>query len=153
MRPYANISQIKDANRALGHHYFERSTMSFFHSRVEGRSIYGGRYFITSECHPIFGRSGEWGPRKFTIRDADDDGSVSTVGEFMGYAFLDDARDAAKALARATHTVSTSAPDDDDTCECEHSYGEHDNGHTCRASTLSGRARCSCPSFKAALIQ
>ena len=45
------ISKIKAANKAAGHHFFDRATMRFFQSRIE-RGLYqgkGGVFFITSE--------------------------------------------------------------------------------------------------------
>ena len=70
---YETIDQIRDANRALGHHFFDRDTLRFFGSRI-GETVYGGRYFVTSEKPPF-------GPRRWTLRVALDSGAVETVGE------------------------------------------------------------------------
>ncbi len=84
---YANIADIKRANKALGHYFFEPDTMRFFNSRV-GSKVYGGRYFITSEQrepYPYRDMSGNLQPateRRYTIREAMPDGSISTVGDF-----------------------------------------------------------------------
>ncbi len=77
--PYYNLDAIKAANEKLGHYWFQPATMRFFRTRL-GRTVYGGRYFITSEQ---FERCGT---RAFTIRKANDDGSIDTIGDFEGWA-------------------------------------------------------------------
>lgn len=77
--PYETVEEIAEANAAAGKHFFEESTMRFFNSRVLD-GVYGGHYFVTSEKDD-FG-----GERAYTIRYADDEGDVSTVGEFQGFA-------------------------------------------------------------------
>lgn len=95
---FQTIAQIKDANARLGHYFFEPSSMRFFASRIASNTVYGGRYFITSEQFmPSEGRAAA---RKFTIREASADGSVKTLGEFQGYTTLQEARIVAKRLAR-----------------------------------------------------
>src|SRR5258706_86348 len=75
---FQSIEDIKLANKNRGYHFFEASTMRFFHSRI-GDAVYGGRYFITSEQR-------EYGePRLYTIRECDATGDINTVGEFQGY--------------------------------------------------------------------
>jgi hypothetical protein len=73
MTVYTHVDEIKAANRALGHHWFDRDTMSFFDSKVYG-SVHYGRYFISSEV--------PWGveKRRYTIRVADERGAVDTIG-------------------------------------------------------------------------
>lgn len=92
------MAEIRACNKEKGHHWFDRSTMRFFGSRI-GRSVYqgpGGVYFVTSEG------SGDWGvPRRFTIRKFDpSDCSVETVGDFHKSAYDHVVKDEAKRLAR-----------------------------------------------------
>lgn len=91
---FTSIAAVRDANKRAGFYFFERGALSFFNSRVAS-TLYGGRYFITSEQFE------ESYPRKYTIREAFDDGRVETVGEFQAYADIDDAREAARALVAA----------------------------------------------------
>ena len=73
------LRTIREANAEAGFHFFAPSTMRFFRSRL-GKTVYGGKYFVTSEQ---FNGDSE---RLYTIRQVDDKGSVSTVGAFQGYA-------------------------------------------------------------------
>ena len=88
---YATLEQIKRANRAHGHHFFSPDTMRFFRSRI-APGVIGGRYFITSE------QFDERSPRLYSIRVANDDGSVDRVGDFQYYPSLQAARKAARAM-------------------------------------------------------
>src|SRR5262245_30151170 len=91
------ISMIRVANKANGYNYFEPETMRFFRSRVE-RGVYngpGGVYFITSE--QFVGSDGTAHERKYTVRQFHpENGSISTVGKFNTWRFLEDARVTAK---------------------------------------------------------
>jgi hypothetical protein len=87
---YQTIEDVKAANRAIGNHWFDRSTMSFFNCKIESGLI-AGRYFITSEKN-------EDRPRLFSVRAAMPDGSIDTIGEFQAYISRDDARAAIKSL-------------------------------------------------------
>ena len=73
---WENITQIKRANKALGHHFFDRDAMTFFRSRVYPH-VYGGRFFITSE--QFVAGDGEEFPREYTVREARPDGTIDTV--------------------------------------------------------------------------
>lgn len=76
------ITDIKTANKQAGYHFFERSTMRFFDSKVE-RMVYegpGGVYFITSE--QFHGSDGYSAPRKWTIRKFEENGDINTVNGF-----------------------------------------------------------------------
>lgn len=90
---YRSISEIKAANKAIGHHWFDRNTMRAFQSRIES-TVYHGRYFISSE--QFVPACGPAETRRYTIRKADDDGSISTVGNFQQYASVREARRAAR---------------------------------------------------------
>lgn len=74
---YTSIDQIKEANAAAGHHWFEESTMRFFKSRISSQVI-AGRYFISTEKGPDE-------IRKATIRVALDDGTVEDLGGFQAF--------------------------------------------------------------------
>lgn len=87
--PWSSIARIEAANDARGHHFFDRSTMRAFGSIVYPE-IYGGRYFITSERDRGVMTSYGWmqangGKRLYSVRRAEDDGSINTVGEFCAF--------------------------------------------------------------------
>jgi hypothetical protein len=94
-----NITAIKAANKANGGHWFERSTLRFFNSRILAK-VYqgpGGIYFVSSE--QFVGSQGA-APRKFTVRQFDPKtGDVDTVGEFNELT-MSEAKAGAKALAK-----------------------------------------------------
>ncbi len=89
---YTNLLAVVHANDKAGRHWFETDTMEFFKSRLESDLI-DGRYFISSEHGP-------YGPRAFSVRMADEDAHIQTVGEFMGYKTLTSAVLAATRLGR-----------------------------------------------------
>lgn len=80
MKQYQTISELR-AN-ANGH-FFDRSSMRFFNSRILPK-VYRGVYFITSEKHR------ETDPRLFTVRMSLN-GSIETIGKFQVF---DTAREA-----------------------------------------------------------
>lgn len=82
---YNTITDIRNANKALGHHWFEPGTMRSFQSRIAS-GVLGGRYFVTSE------KNGCSHPRLFTVRRANDDGSIDTVSDFQQFETLTAAR-------------------------------------------------------------
>ena len=81
---FTRLEDVIDANASVGGHWFERGTMKFFKTRIESRLI-GGKRFISSECGPD-------NTRKYTIREAQPDGSIDTVGEFQQFATLAEAK-------------------------------------------------------------
>lgn len=89
---YDNIRQIEHANTVAGHYFFAPSTMRFFRSKIASRSIINGKYFVTSEQFDTDA------PRLYTIRRANPDGTIDTVGEFQQYTSAKAARDAAAKL-------------------------------------------------------
>lgn len=91
---FLNIADVRRANKAKGHHWFDKATMEFFASRIESRLI-AGRYFITSEKTGFDDET-----RAFSVRVAHDDGSINTLSEFQEYADLDAARAAVRLLAK-----------------------------------------------------
>ena len=89
---YRTIEEIEAANEAHGHHFFESATKRFFRSRI-GQTVYGGRFFVTSEQFDA--RS----PRLYTVRRANDDGSIGTASEFQQFST------SAQAKAWIMHTI------------------------------------------------
>lgn len=93
---FETIRQVRGANRAAGHHFFDRDTMAFFGSNVES-PVYGGRFFVTSEQDPA---GTAWdGERRWTVREAKADGSIDTAS------FFGEFRSRADAHARARQLV------------------------------------------------
>ncbi len=88
---FFTIEQIEQANDEHGHHWFEPGTRRFFKSRASGPVI-AGRYFVSSERGPGM-------PRLYTIRVANENGSIDTVGEFQQYKSKRAALNAARALS------------------------------------------------------
>jgi hypothetical protein len=84
MRQYNTITEIKEANKAIGHHWFSIGTKRFFDSKVESRVLYG-QYFISSESLP--GAKA----RQYSIRKALENGQIETVGEFLSFETKKDA--------------------------------------------------------------
>ncbi len=68
---FKNMTEVKKANKDAGHHFFDKSTMQFFDSRIESRLI-GGRVFVTSEQY-------EDEPRHYAVRSVNDDGTIDTA--------------------------------------------------------------------------
>lgn len=94
---FQTIAQVRQANRDAGNHFFDRSTMRFFASRVES-GLYAGRYFITSEKAGFDSQQ-----RRYTIREAMPDGDVRTVDDsFNKFRFIEDARDKCRELAKVS---------------------------------------------------
>ena len=77
MAIYFTIQQIKDANKAIGNHWFSPDTIRYFRSIVRGPVI--GNMFVSSERY-----NGDT-ERRYTIRECID-GRIETVGEFQQYA-------------------------------------------------------------------
>lgn len=98
VRPqYRCMDDIQKRNRVGGGHWFEPSSMRFFASRVQG-SFYGSKdgraYFVSSERGPN-------GRRAYSVRVAEPDGNIRTVGEFQGYPTGRAAHPAARAASNA----------------------------------------------------
>lgn len=83
-----SIDEIRTAHQG---HWFDASTLAFFNSVVHDE-IVSGRYFVTSERAPY-----DDAPR-WTVREADADAEILTVGEFYSYATREEALAAARAL-------------------------------------------------------
>lgn len=93
---YSSISEIKAANAAHGHFFFEPASMRFFNSKIASKSVIAGRFFITSEQ---FCDQGQCDPRRYTVRECLPDGRIDTVGEFQEHATVAGAKRAAQDLA------------------------------------------------------
>ena len=89
---YDSMARIREANKASGGHWFERGAMRFFNTKIEG-GPYGGHYFVTSEVGPD-------GRKAYSVRKADEDGKISTAGDFQSYSTKGAAVTAAKAMGR-----------------------------------------------------
>ena len=85
-----NVETIRKTHQGF---WFSPDTMKFFRSCIEADgTVYGGRYFVTSEKGPS-------GRRAYTVREYDlREDWISTVGEFMEYPTLEDAVEKAKEL-------------------------------------------------------
>ena len=78
MKHFRTIQQIIDLNRNIGNHFFSPSSMRFFSSRVHSE-VYSGCYFVTSEKF-------DWkSPRLYTVRKANPDGTIETIGDFQAF--------------------------------------------------------------------
>ncbi len=80
---YWTMAAIKEANAAVGGHWFSRGALHFFSSRLP-KSVHqgpGGVYFVTSE--QFLPSRGDPAPRRYTVREFDPvTGNVDTVGDF-----------------------------------------------------------------------
>lgn len=86
--PFATMRDVKHAvANGPSPHWFSSETMRFFNSKVE-TALYRGRWFITSEDN--FDRS----QRMYSVRYAEDNGDITTIGEFAGYLTHKEALDA-----------------------------------------------------------
>ena len=80
---FRSIDAIRKAVTASGSHYFEPDTMRFFRSRLSS-TVYGGRFFVTSEQDPS-------GYRAYSVREVHrlTDGTLSVRSapgtEFMQF--------------------------------------------------------------------
>lgn len=93
---FTHIGEIRYENERAGQHWFSPESLRWFGSRI-GRTVYGGRYFITSEQDTYGAWSNE---RRYTIRVADARGNIDTVGEFGQYATSAEARRAVLAIVK-----------------------------------------------------
>lgn len=75
---FSTIDEIKFANKNAGFKFFREDTLEFFGSKILNK-VYGGRFFVTSELNF------EGNERYYTLRVADIDGDIDTVGEFNQY--------------------------------------------------------------------
>jgi hypothetical protein len=107
---FDTVADLAAANTRAGMHWFSRENKKFARSRVLPMLYKGQRliWFVSSE------KSGweDSSPRRFSVRVFDPaDASVNTVGEFGGFGSAEDARDHAKATAKADRDGKHFRPD------------------------------------------
>lgn len=83
--PFASMADVKKANEERGNSWFSADTMKAFDSKVETQ-LYRGHWFITSEK-----QFDDNLPRRYSVRYAEDDGDITTVGHFQQHDSIDDA--------------------------------------------------------------
>lgn len=77
IRKVWTMERLRDLHRGRDVDWFGSDNTRFFQSRY-GRTVYGGRFFTTSERPP-------GGERKYTVREIADNGDVETLGEFYSH--------------------------------------------------------------------
>ncbi len=77
---YDSMEEIQQANRKAGRYWFSPDTMEFFETIIESEVI-AGQYFISSEKPPHV-------PRAFTIRRANEQAHISTIGTLCEFPTL-----------------------------------------------------------------
>ena len=99
---YESMQQVRAANAAAGGHWFNADAARFFGSRVSD-TIYGGRFFVSSEQDR---HGGAWGgERRYTLREALAGGRIETVGRFGMFDTRREAVAFARQCARALEQV------------------------------------------------
>jgi len=96
-RKLHTLDQVKRAAYGAGSHWFDRSTIRYFNSRVGKRvhPVPGGALFISSEQFSLTS------PRLYSVRSCTIEGEIDTVGEFQQYATNSAAHTAASSLAKS----------------------------------------------------
>ncbi len=88
--PYETLTDVMRANRDSGHYFFTPGAVQFFHSRIESALI-RGRYFVTSEQESdgtgfdVRGNPVPASERRYCVRYAEDDGSITTLSDHMAF--------------------------------------------------------------------
>ncbi len=100
---FKTIDEIKSLNKRNGGHFFERSTMKFFASKI-CETVYGGRYFLTTEKTGFRDKT-----RCYTVRRASDSGDVTTVETLSKYADKAEAVRVVKAWANGSRRFRVAA--------------------------------------------
>lgn len=88
---YVTITDV-EANHT-GYFFASNAVWNSHADRAVYPDNHGGAYFVTSESMDIDD------PRLYTVRYIDAEGDIRTVGEFMGYGTVQDAREAADAFS------------------------------------------------------
>jgi len=89
---FITMKEVMEANERIGHNFFRGDTMEFWGSELHSE-VFAGEYFVT--CEDNFNRTA----RLYTIRKANADGSIDTVGDFQAYETLEQAKEAMYKLA------------------------------------------------------
>jgi hypothetical protein len=94
------LDQIKRAASAAGSHWFDRSALRYFSSRISERvyPVPGGALFVSSEQFKGF--SSPDGLRLYSVRSCTAAGQIGTVGEFQAHSSSRSAHNHAARLQR-----------------------------------------------------
>ena len=88
---FNTLAEVEAANKASGNHWFDRDTMNFFETSLETDLLVGG-FFVSSEQPPH-------GPRLYSVRRVkNEQGHITTIGEFCGWKSKREASAAIKAM-------------------------------------------------------
>ena len=93
-RTLYGMGDVERFSELAGQHWFSTDTKRFFGSRIGG-TLYGGRYFVSSE-YTGFNHDG----RAYTVRYVENDGGIGTVGDFLEYETYGKAHRVAAKLGR-----------------------------------------------------
>jgi hypothetical protein len=88
-----SMADVVRFNEETGHHFFEPDTLRFFRSRI-GETLYGRRFFTTSEKGPDMVRA-------YSVRFIGPDSHIGDVGGFQSFDTSAKARRVAAACADA----------------------------------------------------
>lgn len=97
LRKLHTLDQIKRAAMGVGSHWFDKSALRFFGSRI-GEKVHpvsGGALFVSSEQFDY------QSPRLYSVRSCTFSGEIDTVGEFQQYATNQAAHSAAARLVKS----------------------------------------------------
>ena len=93
MKNVFTISEIMEANKNAGYHFFDKQTLHFFNSLILP-TIYEGRFFITSEKDKYATNN----VRKYTLREfLPEKSNIRTIGNYCEF---ETRRDAVSALKK-----------------------------------------------------
>jgi len=96
---HESIEEIVRHNTIVGQYFFDRAAMRFFASRILS-TVYGGRFFVTSERDTH--EDGAWdGKRRYTVRECVD-GRIETRSDHGEFATTQEAKNAARELVALT---------------------------------------------------
>lgn len=105
VKVYRAVDEIREDARRAGSHWFDADTLRFFRSRI-GETVYGGRFFVTSESRGFDASEG----RAYTVRVAIPAArgrtfDIDDAGGFLAHATSGAANRAAQRIARGPFTV------------------------------------------------
>jgi len=83
---YKSIKEIVEKNKKINGHFFDKMTMGFFNSGVVNQKPVKGKYFFTTEAVREYCR------KRYTVRRANPDGTIDTIGPFYKWDTLEDAK-------------------------------------------------------------
>lgn len=82
---FKTMNDVKKANKALGHHWFDDDSMRFFNTEILSTpglftiSGTGRQFFITSDRPELSD------PKRYSIREVKPDGAIDTYGMVRDY--------------------------------------------------------------------